>query len=155
MWVNWINESQPWSRTGVWLSLPSTLTWLSWWMNLWAFVSPKKPCCYTAASWCMRQQQTVSNNGNKPGKQCLKCGFTLRVDMWCPAWGKKNFNHFSRMCNVYDVQTMIPINQVIYCFDCSRSDWSIELAFGINLVKFKLRVDTGADVNVLPRKYPS
>lgn len=72
--------------------------------------------------------------------------------MRCSAFGKKclncnKFNQFSRMCNVYGMQSKGPTDQVIYCFNGSRSDWSIDLIFGINLVKFKL--DTGADVNVL------
>lgn len=101
-------------------------------------------------------QQTVPYRNNKSGVQCPKCGFTHGGDMRCPALGKmclncNNFNHFSRMCNVYDVQAEGPTDQVIFCFNDSRSDWSIELAFGSNLIKFKL--DTGADVNVLPLKY--
>ncbi|XP_063362861.1 uncharacterized protein LOC134651690 [Cydia amplana] len=110
-----------------------------------------------------QHQQTGPYGGIKSGVQCLKCGFAHGVYMKCPALGKmclscNNYDHFSRMCTVYNVEavepSVEPIDQVIYCLSNSSSDWSIDLAFGAGVtIKFKL--DTGADANILPIKYLS
>ncbi|XP_063630684.1 uncharacterized protein LOC134801996 [Cydia splendana] len=113
----------------------------------------------------MRQQrqQTGPYGEIKSGVQCLKCGFAHGIYMKCPALGKmclscNNYDHFSRMCTVYNVQavesSVEPIDQVIYCLSNSSSDWSIDLTFGADVtINFKL--DTGADANILPIRYLS
>lgn len=85
---------------------------------------------------------------------CSRCGLQHNNNVTCPAVGRKclkcdQFDHFSRMCRVYEVQTDGSPDQVVHYFSESRSDWSINLLINGCDIKFKL--DTGADVNVLPR----
>ncbi|KPJ13895.1 Retrotransposable element Tf2 155 kDa protein type 1 [Papilio machaon] len=93
--------------------------------------------------------------------KCMKCGITHGYNQ-CPAYGRRclncnNLNHFSRVCNnVYEVQSEFPQadqspDQVIYYFHEPNSKWCVDLLINGNKIQFKL--DTGADVNVLPRRY--
>lgn len=70
------------------------------------------------------------------GRRCLKCN---------------RFNHFSRTCRVYEVDSYEQSDQVIYLVNKNCQDWSI--AFDINGHCILFKIDTGADVNVLPRSY--
>lgn len=86
---------------------------------------------------------------------CKNCGFYHERNM-CPAYGKRclkcnNVNHFSRKCNIYDVQADENPDQVIYYFNKNCGDWSITLS--VNNCEILFKLDTGADVNVLPSRY--
>lgn len=91
-------------------------------------------------------------------EQCSKCGIT-HIKNKCPAYGKRclkcnKVNHFSRVCNynnVYEVQNDESSDQVIFYFNKSNSDWCVKLLLNCKEISFK--IDTGADVNVLPRSY--
>lgn len=99
------------------------------------------------------QQQDRTWSYVPTNRGCLQCGNVHRKYN-CPAYGQqcvrcKRMNHYSRMCRVYEVQEE-PSDQVKHnIYNCK--DWLVQLKIrGIN-INFKL--DTGADVNVLPQKY--
>lgn len=86
---------------------------------------------------------------------CPRCGFTHQSGS-CPATGRRclrcnNYDHFSRMCNIYEIQADESNDQVIYCFSETFNDWTVDLMINDCEIKFKL--DTGADVNVLPASF--
>ncbi|XP_061717535.1 uncharacterized protein LOC133525258 [Cydia pomonella] len=94
----------------------------------------------------------VYNNGTRC---CNKCG-TTHGNYACPAYGKRclrcsRMNHFSRMCGVYQIEESD--QQVIYCLNNEIDEWSIVLNINSHNLRFKL--DTGAEVNVLPLRYLS
>lgn len=100
-----------------------------------------------------QQYNTVRQN-----KVCGSCG-RLHSRYQCPAFGRQcikcnKYNHFARMCNpnVYEMYVEEEAaDQVIYAFNKCFSDWSTVLNINGSDVRFKL--DTGADVNVLPRSF--
>lgn len=83
-------------------------------------------------------------------RQCGYCG-TVHKRNECPAYGKKcmacsKMNHFAKVCgSIHYIEESD--EQVIYSINKSQ-DWSADLKINNNMVTFKL--DTGADVNVLP-----
>lgn len=90
-------------------------------------------------------------------KGCSRCGRAHGVYK-CPAVGQQchkcnKMNHFSKMCRVFAVQE--DSSDQVRHHDCHRtcskvSDWSVSLKVNNSLVNFKL--DTGADVNIIPQK---
>lgn len=102
------------------------------------------------------QQQHASNRETV----CMSCGRSHNRYQ-CPAYGRQclkcnKFNHFARMCNgnVYEMcleEQDAAADQVVYSFNKSFSDWSTVLKINECDIRFKL--DTGADVNVLPLSY--
>lgn len=104
----------------------------------------------------VKQVPPVLHGGYEQRLACNMCGLYHHYNAKCAALGKRclkcnNFNHFSRMCEVNHLRADESADQVIYYFSGSLSDWSIDLVFGKSVLKFKL--DTGADVNVIPRRY--
>ncbi|XP_048000292.1 uncharacterized protein LOC125237342 [Leguminivora glycinivorella] len=88
--------------------------------------------------------------GRKYNKKCEYCG-RVHDRFKCPAYGQRctrcnKANHFARMCRVYMVQEN-STDQV------SRKSWYEDILIGNTAVSFKL--DTGADVNVLPHRFLS
>ncbi|XP_061725450.1 uncharacterized protein LOC133531325 isoform X1 [Cydia pomonella] len=99
-----------------------------------------------------RSAAHVYNNGTRC---CNKCG-TTHGNYACPAYGKRclrcsRMNHFSRMCGVYQIEESD--QQVIYCLNNEIDEWTIVLNINSHNLRFKL--DTGAEVNVLPLRYLS
>lgn len=87
---------------------------------------------------------------------CNRCGLVHQRNQ-CPAYGKQCLkcsgkNHFSRMCNSSVYYVRESDEQVIYSLNNS-DDWSTTLI--INDINIRFKLDTGADVNVLPEKYLS
>ncbi|KAL0867464.1 hypothetical protein ABMA27_008251 [Loxostege sticticalis] len=91
---------------------------------------------------------------------CTRCG-RVHGQQNCPAFGKQclrclKMNHFARACgnkshSVYCVQESE--EQVINSINKNVDYWSVKLKINNKLVCFKL--DSGADVNVLPLRYLS
>ncbi|XP_028178743.1 uncharacterized protein LOC114366161 [Ostrinia furnacalis] len=110
----------------------------------------------------VRRKNVFSNNyeqstskGNK-NIMCRKCGINHNK-FNCPAFGQRciacnKMNHYARMCQVYEVQEESS-DQVIYTINnnSSNNDWSVVLLIKNTPINFKL--DTGADVNILPKTY--
>ncbi|XP_063633409.1 uncharacterized protein LOC134804330 [Cydia splendana] len=93
--------------------------------------------------------------GSERSAWCSMCGYE-HGNSRCPAAGKRclncnRFDHFSRMCTVYEIQADDSTDQVrvIYYLSDSQNDWSVDLTINDSKLKFKL--DTGADVNIIPR----
>lgn len=93
----------------------------------------------------------AGRNHRLENRQCNRCGGVHRKNN-CPAYGRKcmrcsKMNHFAKMCMVFYVDTsseqVLNINSI--------SSWDIDLIIKGHVLNFKL--DTGADVNVLPLKY--
>ncbi|XP_063628947.1 uncharacterized protein LOC134800377 [Cydia splendana] len=94
-------------------------------------------------------------NAYNNSRCCNKCG-TTHGNYACPAYGKRclrcsRLNHFSRMCGVYQIEESD--QQVIYCLNNEIDEWTIVLNVNSHNLGFKL--DTGAEVNVLPLRYLS
>lgn len=102
-----------------------------------------------------RGRQRVNRSRDQPGWSytrtyggCRQCGGVhKRFD--CPAYGQqclrcKKLNHYSRMCGVFEVREDSS-DQVIKNI---HPDWSVRLQIRGTKVTFKL--DTGADVNIIP-----
>ncbi|CAB3223790.1 unnamed protein product [Arctia plantaginis] len=96
--------------------------------------------------------RTVSSYENI---NCNKCGMQHPRNS-CPAYGKQcgrctRMNHFSRMCNVFRI--VDSDEKVIRLVDnlCSNDKWSVNLI--INQFQICFKIDTGADVNVLPESF--
>lgn len=91
---------------------------------------------------------------------CEYCGLMHdRNKMKCPAFGQRcvrcnRMNHYARVCRVYTVQDNC-IDQVCggAINKSGNQPWYIDLQINNSKVRFKL--DTGADVNVLPCRYLS
>lgn len=85
---------------------------------------------------------------------CYKCGMSHNMYQ-CPAYGAKcnkcnRYNHYAKMCQVlYEIDGNSS-DQVINNINSDNS-WSATLYVNSKPVNFKL--DTGADVNVLPKRY--
>lgn len=87
---------------------------------------------------------------------CDYCG-SVHERFKCPAYGQrcakcKRLNHFARVCRVHTVHQENAIDQV-RSYTSASNDWCIDLQINNNTIKFKL--DTGADVNVLPYRFLS
>lgn len=86
---------------------------------------------------------------------CEYCG-GIHIKFKCPAYGQrcakcKRMNHFARVCRVYTVQEN-SIDQVRGdSYSDAMDDWCQDVVINNSQIKFKL--DTGADVNVLPRRF--
>ncbi|CAK1583539.1 unnamed protein product [Parnassius mnemosyne] len=87
-------------------------------------------------------------------KQCGHCG-SVHKKFECPAYGKQclrcaKMNHFARACvaRVFNVEESD--EQVIHTVK-SSSEWNVNLMINNKSINFKL--DTGADVNILPLYY--
>lgn len=90
---------------------------------------------------------------------CGYCGSVHEMSkIKCPAFGKKcakcnRMDHFARVCRVYTIQENT-IDQVRgTSYTGSNDDWCVDIQINKNHNKFKM--DTGADVNVLPYKFLS
>lgn len=84
-------------------------------------------------------------------RRCNSCGGVHQKND-CPAYGRKcmrcsKMNHFAKMCRVFFVDNS---NEQVSNINCINS-WDIDLIIKGQTLNFKL--DTGADVNVLPLKY--
>ncbi|XP_061709453.1 uncharacterized protein LOC133519464 [Cydia pomonella] len=100
-------------------------------------------------------RSAAHNVYNNSTRCCNKCG-TTHGNYACPAYGKRclrcsRMNHFSRMCGVYQIEESD--QQVIYCLNNEIDEWSIVL--NINSYNLRFKLDTGAEVNVLPLRYLS
>ncbi|KAL0860168.1 hypothetical protein ABMA27_010475 [Loxostege sticticalis] len=109
----------------------------------------------------LREEKLTLENA----QEICRIGFTGRGKRLglqnCPAFGKQclrclKMNHFARACgnkshSVYCVQESE--EQVINSINKNVDYWSVKLQINNKLVCFKL--DSGADVNVLPLKYLS
>ncbi|XP_059057447.1 uncharacterized protein LOC131851041 [Achroia grisella] len=98
----------------------------------------------------------VKTNRFSSNSECNRCG-RIHNRYKCPAYGQKcnkcsRMNHFSRMCRIFEVLEEDSTDQVIHNLKTSSfsSDWLVKLYIRGQLVDFKL--DTGADVNVIPLK---
>lgn len=88
---------------------------------------------------------------------CTKCGNNHKK-FNCPAYGQRcsacrRMNHYARMCRVYLVKEDSS-DQVIYKINNNNkysNEWSVSLLIKNVYINFKL--DTGADVNILPKSY--
>lgn len=98
-----------------------------------------------------RDQRSITN-------RCGNCGRSHRR-MECPAYGVRcdncgRMNHYARMCRsarrVYALQEDSS-DQVISYNNNKNSDWSVQLKINNAWISFKL--DTGADVSVLPKRF--
>lgn len=99
------------------------------------------------------QQQDRTWSYAPTNRGCLQCGGVHRRYN-CPAYGQqcvrcKRMNHYSRMCRVYEVHEE-PSDQVKHN-NHNCKDWLVQLKIHGVYINFKL--DTGADVNVLPQKF--
>lgn len=89
---------------------------------------------------------------------CQRCGARHRRNE-CPAFGRqcnkcRRMNHFAKACRVFEVQEGLTDqvnNHNKYHRSCRSEEWLTELQINDKLLKFKL--DTGADVNIIPKKY--
>ncbi|XP_037297419.1 uncharacterized protein LOC115455346 [Manduca sexta] len=89
---------------------------------------------------------------------CKNCGRRHKHNE-CFAYGQRcnncyKMNHYARMCRVgrvHEVQEDDSTDQVKFNNSYRYSDWLVDLKINNQTICFKL--DTGADVNVLPRKY--
>ncbi|KAL4708755.1 hypothetical protein ACJJTC_007136 [Scirpophaga incertulas] len=97
---------------------------------------------------------TQPMKGSYSIKECKNCG-TGHAYGACPAYGKTCLrclrrNHFARVCRVYVVDASSD-QQVIRSINKDLGNWTVDLKICNNIINFKL--DTGADVNVLPLRY--
>ncbi|XP_061729443.1 uncharacterized protein LOC133534338 [Cydia pomonella] len=90
------------------------------------------------------------------GGRCGQCG-GVHKKYDCPAYGRSCMkcsrpNHFARMCRVYMVEeSEDQVNNIKNrCCDCCE-EWNTELK--INNVPVCFKLDTGAEVNILPKRY--
>lgn len=110
------------------------------------------------------------SKGARSEKKCSRCGYDHAVDRKCPAMGQTcnrcdGKNHFASVCRtsrqkVYDVQESQANNScsddeffvetVKSETDSGREEWISTLVVNGSIIPFKL--DTGAQVNVLPLK---
>lgn len=95
-----------------------------------------------------RNMHALRNNS----KVCDYCG-SFHDKFKCPAYGQRcmkcnKSNHFARVCRVYTVAEDSTDQVRFICSVISDKDWSVNLIINDCQIKFKL--DTGADVNVLP-----
>lgn len=107
-----------------------------------------------AAVTTARQVQRPSDRP-RTTTHCGRCG-TMHGRNACPAYGKRclrcsKINHFARVCGVYFVEASD--EKVIFSLNKDLSDWTIDLKINEHIINFKL--DTGADVNVLPMRFLS
>lgn len=107
------------------------------------------------------RSQVINNSRSRNiNKNCGYCGRIHRRNE-CPAYGQRcnkcqRQNHFARMCRVYTIQEDSSDQASRKCFviDSHKcSDWVVKLDIHGQKIIFKL--DTGADVNVLPKRYLS
>ncbi|XP_063381956.1 uncharacterized protein LOC134668401 [Cydia fagiglandana] len=107
-----------------------------------------------AAGSAVRRPYDQRDNGMRAA--CEMCGVS-HDSQRCPAYGKRclrcnRLNHFSRVCRVYELSAEDNTDQVIYYFNNNNSsDWSVTVS--INNIEISLKIDTGADTNVLPYSY--
>lgn len=111
------------------------------------------PSAHSAASAVRRPAYQRLDNARNAC--CQMCGMSHINHQKCPAYGRRclrcnRLNHFSRVCKVYELQSE-HTDQVIYYFNHNNSDWSVTV--DINKVEISFKIDTGADVNVLPSRY--
>lgn len=101
---------------------------------------------------------STANDHGRLITSCGNCGRAHRR-LQCPAYGVRcdncnRMNHYARMCRsvrrVYTLQED-STDQVISQINNSDSDWTVKLKLNNYWVRFKL--DTGADVNVLPKRF--
>lgn len=102
--------------------------------------------------------ESTTNDQGRVMTGCSNCGRTHKR-MQCPAFGVRcdncnRMNHYARMCRsarrVYAVQED-STDQVISQINNLGSDWTVKLKINNSWINFKL--DTGADVNVLPNRF--
>ncbi|KAJ3650090.1 hypothetical protein Zmor_021798 [Zophobas morio] len=103
-----------------------------------------------------RQKISVTSKNNK--FNCNKCGYfhSLRD---CQAFGKKcrncgQYNHFTRFCQNKSINNINKNDEELFIGllqknDNKKNDWNVDLKFS-NKSVIKFRVDSGADVNVIP-----
>lgn len=113
----------------------------------------------------MMQNQDSLNKVSSTELQCLFCGgkHTKRKDA-CPAWGKicvkcRRRNHFAKCCKNYQVR------EITYPTESSSSQTinnmqnkisrmkSILATMVVNNKEVKFQLDTGANVNLIPKKF--
>ncbi|XP_063635188.1 uncharacterized protein K02A2.6-like [Cydia splendana] len=104
--------------------------------------------------------QATSSEPQRTFNGCSNCGHAHRR-MECPAFGVRcnscnRMNHYARMCRssrrVYEIQED-STDQVIAQVNNVNSDWSVNLEINKGYITFKL--DSGAEVNVLPKRFLS
>lgn len=91
---------------------------------------------------------------------CSRCG-TVHSQYECPAYGKicrncNRPNHFAKMCRAGRVHAVQEDSSDRVCQNSlffKNSDWVVDVS--INNYILKIKLDTGADVNVLPCKFLS
>ena len=116
-------------------------------------------------------QQKVKQPSKEPSPsyKCQKCGYTHEKKK-CPAFGKKcnnckKSNHFARMCRRQKVHAVDGNNQDSEDSDVDYDQYFVEavenssnhdrdwkIVVEINGKKLEMKLDTGAQVNVLPLK---
>lgn len=128
-------------------------------------------------NWRHNNGYPKQNESSMLNKECTKCGKMHQIGK-CPAYGKTCLycggkNHFANGCfkkksnfnkpSINQVETRTGGEQeesadlfgvkLVGSIDANEqnADWREDLYIGENIVRFKL--DTGADINVLPAKY--
>lgn len=122
------------------------------------------------------KQQSGAGRGRPKGgnpsmqaSKCGNCGFEHSKSGHCPAQGKqcdkcRKWNHFAKMCRSKTVNEMVIVSQPDYdlgigddfCIDSISSNLVNDQAFtkiklGPNSYPVNLKIDTGSQVNILPR----
>lgn len=100
-------------------------------------------------------QPSTSNETSAYRRQsvCYKCG--LNHDLYkCPAYGVRcdkceKYNHYAKMCKAYYIEGASTDH--VRSLNISNTDWSALLI--INNFSLDFKLDTGADVNIIPKKH--
>lgn len=141
------------------------------WTGQQAFAASRQPAAAAAgtsrpgqAARPIAARQNVFTSRDTAGQARARghtCGYCGRSHerFQCPAYGQRcakcnKLNHFAKVCRVYSVQDG-STDQVCNLSNNARisDDWLIDLQINNSSIRFKL--DTGADVNVLPYRFLS
>lgn len=127
-----------------------------------AVASGARPKTFTGGTSASRGRgptpRGAVSRGTAPTRQCDRCGGQHRSKDLCPARGKQcnkcsKFNHFARVCrsnkvNVIDDNEYVQIENVNSVIEDGQAFASLLIGPKQKPVKFK--IDTGAQVNILP-----